>query len=82
MNVNLRFRTGDILRGIRAGQYSVPEGCTVREALDTAIAENEMVLEDHNREYLFALLNNRQAKWENTLKDGDNIWILFKILGG
>lgn len=82
MNVTLKFRSGDILNGIRSGRYSVPDGCTVREALDSAIAENEMILSDHDREYLFALVNNRQAKWENTLKDGDNLWILFKILGG
>ena len=82
MNVTLRFRTGDVLRGIRAGKYSVPDGCTIREALDTAISENNMVLADHDREYLFVLLNNRLAQWEDPLKDGDSMWILFKILGG
>lgn len=82
MNVTLKFRTGEILRGIRNGQYCVPDGCTAREALDSAISENEMVLADHDREYLFVLLNNRLAEWENTLKDGDSLWILFKILGG
>ena len=82
MNVTMKFRTGEILNGIRGGKYSVPDGCTVREALDNAISENHMVLADHDREYLFALANNRQANWEDTLKDGDSLWILFKILGG
>lgn len=82
MNVIIKFRSGDILRGIRAGEYSVPDGCSVREALDSAISENNMTLADHDREFLFALVNNRQAKWETALKDGDSIWILFKILGG
>ena len=82
MNISIKFRTGEVLSGIRSGQYAVPEGCTIGEALDTAVVENKMVLADHDREYLFALLNNRQAKWENTLKDGDSVWILFKILGG
>ena len=82
MNVTLKFRSGDILRGIRAGEYSVPDGCTAGEALDAAIAENNMVLADHDREFLFVLVNNRQAKWDKTLAEGDNLWILFKILGG
>ena len=82
MHVSIKFRTGEVLNGIRSGKYSVPDGCTIQEALDTAISENKMDLADHDREYLFALLNNRQAEWENTLKDGDNLWILFKILGG
>ena len=82
MNVTLKFRTGDILQGIRAGAYTVPDGCTAREALDAAISENNMVLADHDREFLFVMVNNRHAKWENTLKDGDSLWILFKILGG
>ena len=82
MNVTIKFRTGEILKGIRAGQYSVPDGCTAREALDAAVEENKMELADHDREYLFVLLNNHLGKWENTLKDGDSLWILFKILGG
>ena len=82
MNVSLKFRTGEILKGIRDGLYSVPDGCTIREALDTAVSENRMVLADHDREYLFVLCNNRSAEWEDTMKDGDKLWILFKILGG
>ena len=82
MNVSLKFRTGEVLRGIRSGQYDIPEGSSIGEALDTAVSENGMVLADHDREYLFALLNNRQAEWESSLKEGDNLWILFKILGG
>lgn len=82
MNVSLKFRTGDVLRGIRSGQYEIPEGSSIGEALDTAVSENGMTLADHDREYLFALLNNRQAEWKSTLNDGDNVWILFKILGG
>ena len=82
MDVNIKFRTGDILKGIRNGSYSVPDGCTVQEAMDCAIVENSLVLSDHDREYLFALANNRQAKWDDLLNDGDSLWILFKILGG
>jgi len=82
MKVTLKFRSGDILRGIRAGEYSVPDGCTVREALDCAIAENQMNLADHDRELLFPLVNNRLSQWENSLQDGDSVWVLFKILGG
>ena len=82
MNVTLKFRTGEVLKGIRDGQYCVPDGCTAGEALDTAISENNMDLADHDREYLFVLVNNRLGEWKTTLKDGDSLWILFKILGG
>ena len=82
MNVSLKFRTGEVLRGIRSGQYEIPEGSTIDEALDTAVSENGMVLADYDREYLFALLNNRQVQMDSVLKDGDSVWILFKILGG
>lgn len=82
MNVTLKFRTGEILKGIRDGAYCVPEGCTAREALDTAVSENKLDLADHDREFLFVLVNNHLGEWENTLKDGDSLWILFKILGG
>ena len=82
MNVSIKFRTGEVLRGIRSGQYEIPEGSTIDEALDTAVSENGMVLADHDREYLFALLNNRQVQMDSVRKDGDSVWILFKILGG
>ncbi len=82
MNVSIKFRTGEVLRGIRSGQYEIPEGSTIDEALDTAVSENGMTLADHDREYLFALLNNRQVQMDSVLKDGDSVWILFKILGG
>ena len=82
MNVSIKFRTGEVLRGIRSGQYEIPEGSTIDEALDTAVSENGMTLADHDREYLFALLNNRQVQMDSILKDGDSVWILFKILGG
>ena len=82
MNVSIKFRTGEVLRGIRSGQYEIPEGSTIDEALDTAVSENGMVLADYDREYLFALLNNRQVQMDSILKDGDSVWILFKILGG
>lgn len=82
MNVSIKFRTGEVLRGIRSGQYEIPEGSTIDEALDTAVSENGMVLADYDREYLFALLNNRQVQMDSVLKDGDSVWILFKILGG
>ena len=82
MNVSIKFRTGEVLRGIRSGKYEIPEGSTIDEALDTAVSENGMTLADHDREYLFALLNNRQVQMDSVLKDGDSVWILFKILGG
>ena len=82
MNVSIKFRTGEVLRGIRSGKYEIPEGSTIDEALDTAVSENGMVLADHDREYLFSLLNNRQVQMDSVLKDGDSVWILFKILGG
>ena len=82
MNVSIKFRTGEVLRGIRSGQYEIPEGSTIDEALDTAVSENGMVLADYDREYLFALLNNRQVQMDSVLKDGDSVWILFKILVG
>ncbi len=82
MNVSIKFRTGEVLRGIRSGEYVLPEGCTIDQALDAAVSENGMTLADHDREYLFALLNNRQVQMDNVLKDGDSVWILFKILGG
>ncbi len=82
MNVSIKFRTGEVLRGIRSGKYEIPEGSTIDEALDTAVSENGMVLADYDREYLFALLNNRQVQMDSVLKDGDSVWILFKILGG
>ena len=82
MNVSIKFRTGEVLRGIRSGQYEIPEDSTIDEALDTAVSENGMTLADHDREYLFAVLNNRQVQMDSVLKDGDSVWILFKILGG
>ena len=82
MNVTIKFRTGEVLRGIRSGEYEIPEGSSVGDALDAAVSENGMTLADHDREYLFALLNNRQVQMDSSLKDGDSVWILFKILGG
>ena len=41
-----------------------------------------MTMADHDREFIFPLVNNHVAKWEDPLKDGDSIWILLVILGG
>ena len=82
MNIVAKFNCKDLVGDIRDGEYVVPEGSTVDDAINAIYAEADKELVEGVRNSFVFLVNSVAAKWETELKDGDKLRVLYRLLGG
>ena len=82
MKVEIKFSVRDLIGDMRNGFYEVPEGTTVTMLLEASQKEVGMTLVEGVKKSFVFLVNSRPASWETVLQEGDQLRVLYKILGG
>ena len=82
MKVEIKFSVRDLVGDMRNGFYEVPEGTTVTMLLEASQKEVGMTLVEGVKKSFVFLVNSRPASWETVLQEGDQLRVLYKILGG
>ena len=82
MNIVAKFNCKDLVGDIRDGDYLVPEGSTVEDAINLIYTEADKELTEGVRNSFVFLVGGVSAKWETELKDGDKLRVLYRLLGG
>ena len=81
MTVRVRFVCPEVVGSARAGEYTLDEGGTVAGLLEQAAAENGSFVENY-MDYLVFLINDKSAKPDAVLHDGDRLTVLRMAYGG
>ena len=81
MIVNVRFICKEIVGDARKGAYEIAEPADVAALMDVAAKENGSFIA-HYPDYLIYLVNGSPATAATVLKDGDQLTVLRKVLGG
>ena len=81
MTVSVRFVCFEVVGSARAGEYRLDEGGTVAQLMEQAAAENGGFVENY-MDYLVFLLNDKSAKADAVLHDGDRLTVLRMAYGG
>lgn len=82
MKVEIKFSVRDLVGDMRDGYYEVPEGASVETLMEEAQKESGRELGPGVINSFVFLVNSRPASWETILQDGDQVRVLYKILGG
>ena len=81
MTVRVRFVCFEVVGNARAGEYALDEGDTVARLMEKAAAENGSFVENY-MDYLVFLINDKAAKPDAELHDGDRLTVLRMAYGG
>ena len=81
MTVIVRFVCAEVVGSARAGEYTLNEGSTVARLMEQAAAENGSFVENY-MDYLVFLINDKSAKPDAVLHDGDRLTVLRMAYGG
>lgn len=82
MKIVAKFSCKDLVGDIREGDYDVPDGSTVEDAINCIYAEANKEMTEGVRNSFIFLVDGVSAKWETELKDGDKLRVLYRLLGG
>ena len=81
MTVNIRFLCSEIVGNARKGAYDIAAPADVASLMTQAAAENGTFI-DNYQDYVIYLVNGAPAKADAQLKDGDQVTVLRKVIGG
>ena len=81
MTVSVRFVCSEVVGNARAGAYTLDEGGTVANLMEKSAAENGGFVENY-MDYLVFLINDKAAKSDAVLHDGDRLTVLRMAYGG
>ncbi len=81
MKVSVRFVCREIVGDARRGAYSLPEGSSAAQMMESAAAENGTFVENYP-EHVIYLVNGKPATPQTVLCDGDSVLVLRKAHGG
>ena len=81
MTVSVRFVCSEVVGNARAGAYTLDEGGTVSGLMEKSAAENGSFVENY-MDYLVFLINDKAAKPDAVLHDGDRLTVLRMAYGG
>ena len=81
MTVRVRFVCNEVVGSARAGEYTLDEGGTVARLMEQAAAENGSFVENYMNHLNF-LVNDKVAKPDTVLHDGDRLTVLRMAYGG
>ena len=81
MTVRVRFVCFEVVGNARAGEYVLDAGDTVARLMEKAAAENGTFVEIY-MDYLVFLVNDKSAKPDAVLHDGDRLTVLRMAYGG
>ena len=83
MNVTLKTVCPEIIGRLPNGEYDVADGSSALKALALALESKGMpVPEEEKLAKLMYVINNRSAKWDVILQDGDKLMVLRPVIGG
>jgi len=82
ITIHLKIYCREIVKGLRDGDYELPDGATVNDALAEAQRKSGVTLSDGAMNSVVFLLDGRAAGPDAPLIDGGKLRILQKILGG
>jgi molybdopterin converting factor small subunit len=78
----LKFASNSITDGLREGEYGLAGNMTVGDLMNLAQREAGRTLTDSEKANLVFLVNSRPSGWDSALADGDQLRVMFKVLGG
>ena len=82
MIIQAKFSCKDLVGDIREGEYTVPEGATIEDAINVIYGEAGQNMTEGVRNSFVFLVGGLSAQWETVLKDGDKLRVLYRLLGG
>jgi hypothetical protein len=82
MTITLKLASGTVAAGLREGAYELADDMTVGDAMEQAQNEAGRTLTDNEKENLVFLINSRPSGWGSALSDGDQLRVMYKVLGG
>ena len=82
MNVKLVFHCKELVGPMDDGNYDLPDGITVKGFMHHLEELTGFTLADSFFPWTFALVNGREAAWDQVLQDGDFVRILHIVMGG
>jgi molybdopterin converting factor small subunit len=82
MKITAKFSCPDIVGNLREGDYEIADGATILEAMEAFFRDDGRELSDGVKKNVVFVLNYMPAQWETVLKEGDNMRVLYRFLGG
>lgn len=80
MTVKVRFICRELVGDIANGEYEIPEESTVGEAMEIFRPMGKFV--ENYPNFMLFMVNGKAATLQTELKDGDNLMVLRRIIGG
>ena len=82
ITIHIKIYCREIVKGLEDGDYELPDGATVNDALIEAQRKAGARLSDGAKNSIVFLLDGRPAELGTPLSDGGKLRILQKVLGG
>lgn len=80
MKVTIKFICREMVGDKPGGDYELPEGCSIAEALERLNTEGTFVKDYLN--FMIFMVNSKPAQSDRVLCDGDTLMVLRRIIGG
>lgn len=80
MKVNIKFICREMVGEKPSGDYELPEGSSIADALERLNAQGTFVKDYLN--FMIFMVNSKPAQSDRVLQDGDTLMVLRKIIGG